>query len=235
MGGYPLLAWSIAAAKLSSRVTRVVVSTDSPDYAALARHYGAETPFLRPAELAQDHSLDIEFLLHALDWFKKNENYFPDFLMHLRPTSPLRDPQVLDQAVDMITGKPEATSVISVCPADHPPHKYLKMNQAGFLTSYIDGVEIHIPRQQCPQAYRCNGYVDVLRSASVWESKSHLGSNIWPIFTENPSDIDIELDFVKTGKELNGKVGSLLEYLEKIGPFASYDSLNIWKAASNGL
>ena len=73
--GYPLIAWSIAAAKQASCVTRLIVSTDDEEIAAVAREYGAETPFLRPSELAQDQTADLPVFEHALDWLEENENY----------------------------------------------------------------------------------------------------------------------------------------------------------------
>src|SRR5512135_1117225 len=83
--GYPLIAWSIAAAKQSKLVTRVIVSTDDEEIASVARELGAEVPFLRPAELAQDKSLDLPVFEHALQWLKENEGYQPDVVVQLRP------------------------------------------------------------------------------------------------------------------------------------------------------
>jgi CMP-N-acetylneuraminic acid synthetase len=88
--GYPLIAWSIAAAKQSELVTRVIVSTDDEEIAAVARAWGAETPFLRPAEFAEDKTTDLPVFVHALAWLAENENYRPDVVVQLRPTSPIR-------------------------------------------------------------------------------------------------------------------------------------------------
>src|SRR3990172_9365646 len=76
--GYPLIAWSIAAAKQSDSVTRVIVSTDDEEIAAVARQFGAETPFLRPAEHAQDNTTDLPVFVHALKWLAEHEGYKPD-------------------------------------------------------------------------------------------------------------------------------------------------------------
>ncbi len=223
LGGYPLIAWSIAAAKTAKKINRVIVSTDSPEYAAVARHYGAETPFLRPAEFSTDSSRDLDFLLHALGWLKEHEGCFPDFLVHLRPTNPLRDPEVIDQAIDLLASRPEASSVISVHPVDYPPCKYLKHGNDGYLTSYMEGVAIHIPRQECPQAFMSNGYVDVLRAGAVWTDKSQLGSKVLPLNTVDPSDIDVESDFQRTEDELPGRPLVLWKYLKDIGPIKIKD------------
>ena len=79
--GYPLIAWSIAAAQQASCVTRVIVSTDDQEIAAVAREHGAETPFLRPAEFAQDQTTDLPVFEHALQWLEEKEGYQPDVVI----------------------------------------------------------------------------------------------------------------------------------------------------------
>src|SRR3972149_11434895 len=100
--GYPLIAWSIAAAKLASSVTRVIVSTDDPEIAAVARECGAETPFLRPSELAQDATTDLPVFEHALKWMEEVEGYHPDIIVQLRPTSPIRPRTMVDDAIRIL-------------------------------------------------------------------------------------------------------------------------------------
>lgn len=82
--GYPLIAYSIAAGKNASTVTRVIVSTDDEEIAAVARDFGAETPFIRPAEFAQDQTTDYPVFVHTLEWLKTNEDYSPDIVIQLR-------------------------------------------------------------------------------------------------------------------------------------------------------
>lgn len=96
MNGKPLLAHSIGHALQSELVNRVMVSTDSPLYQRIAQEYEAEAPFLRPAEISGDTSLDIEVFEHALRWLADNEGYRPDLCVHLRPTHPVRDPRDID-------------------------------------------------------------------------------------------------------------------------------------------
>jgi CMP-N-acetylneuraminic acid synthetase len=96
---WPLIAWSIAAAKQSAYVTRVIVSTDDEEIAAVAREYGAETPFLRPAEFAQDKSTDMPLFEHALAWLAEHEGYQPEVVVQLRPTSPIRPRGLIDDAI----------------------------------------------------------------------------------------------------------------------------------------
>ncbi|HEY5903570.1 MAG TPA: acylneuraminate cytidylyltransferase family protein, partial [Anaerolineales bacterium] len=88
--GWPLLAWSIAAAQQAETVSRVIVSTDDEEIAAVGREYGAETPFLRPAEFARDDTTDLPVFEHALRWLDEHEGYRPEVVVQLRPTSPIR-------------------------------------------------------------------------------------------------------------------------------------------------
>src|SRR5215472_8005549 len=102
LAGRPLIAWSIAAAQQSRLVSRILVSTDDEEIAAVARAYGAEVPFIRPADLALNDTRDLPVFQHAIDWLERNEGYVPDVVVQLRPTSPLRPPGLLDEAVERL-------------------------------------------------------------------------------------------------------------------------------------
>ena len=91
LGGKPLLGRIVETAKKSKYLTRVIVSTDSEEYAKVARQFGAETPFTRPPEVSTDTSDDIEFIMHALKWLKENENYEPDIIVRCRRGYNARD------------------------------------------------------------------------------------------------------------------------------------------------
>lgn len=119
----PMLAWSIEHAKASRLINRVIVSTDSERYADIAREYGAEVPFIRPAEYATDTALDIDVFRHALNWLAENEGYHPDIVVQLRPTYPKRNPKDIDAMIEMLANAPEADSVRSVALAGEVPYK----------------------------------------------------------------------------------------------------------------
>lgn len=97
--GKPLIAWSIQHALSSSLVDRVIVSTDDQAIADVAREYGADVPFMRPAQLATDSAATEPSLIHALDWLKENEGYIPDNVILLQATSPFRKPGTIDAAI----------------------------------------------------------------------------------------------------------------------------------------
>src|SRR3989338_113028 len=118
--GKPLIAYSILAAKESKYVDRVIISTDSIKYAEIAKKYGAEAPFLRPSELAQDTSVEMDSCQHMLKWVEDNWNEKFDIVLKLEPTSPLRLPEDLNKAIEKLDEK-NADSVVSVAEAGTHP------------------------------------------------------------------------------------------------------------------
>ena len=101
LGDKPLMAWSIDQAKRSKYNMRIIVSTDSEEYQKIAQKWGAETPFLRPKKISGDLSIDYDFIVHALNWLNKNENYVPDIILHLRPTQPNRKVEDIDKCINI--------------------------------------------------------------------------------------------------------------------------------------
>ena len=114
INGKPMIAYSIGHAQKSKYINRIIVSTDSEEYAAIARDFGAETPFIRPAEYATDTSLDVDVFRHALTWLKENEGYEPDIVVHLRPTDPVRNVDDMDKMIEMMINDPTVDAIRSV-------------------------------------------------------------------------------------------------------------------------
>jgi YrbI family 3-deoxy-D-manno-octulosonate 8-phosphate phosphatase len=194
--GHPLIAYSIEAGLQARSVSRVIVSTDDEEIAAVARAYGAETPFLRPTELAQDRSLDLPLFQHALDWLAAEEGYYPDLLVQLRPTSPIRPPDLVDAAVETLLAHPLADSVRGVVPAGQNPHKMWRIDpQSGQMKNLLDvpGVAepYNAPRQELPPVYWQTGHVDVVRAATVRQG-SMSGRVILPVMVDPAYTVDID-------------------------------------------
>ena len=135
--GHPLIAYSIAAGLAAESVTRLIVSTDDEEIAAIARDYGAETPFLRPAELSQDNTPDLPVFQHALEWLEENEGYQPEILVQLRPTSPLRRVWHIDQSVHQLLEHPEADAIRTVCVPFQNPFKMWQIDPDGLMKPLI--------------------------------------------------------------------------------------------------
>ncbi|GIV64229.1 MAG: transferase [Bellilinea sp.] len=195
--GHPLIAYSIAAALQARRVTRVIVSTDDPEIAEVARSYGAEVPFLRPAELAQDSTLDLPVFQHALAWLTANEAYAPDVVVQLRPTSPIRPVGLVDEAVRILLEHPEADSVRGVVPAGQNPHKMWRIDlQTGQMKNLLDvpGVPepYNAPRQILPPVYWQTGHIDAIRPTTILEKNSMSGEVILPVMIDPRYTVDID-------------------------------------------
>uniref|UniRef100_A0A7C4PTH5 N-acylneuraminate cytidylyltransferase n=1 Tax=Anaerolinea thermolimosa TaxID=229919 RepID=A0A7C4PTH5_9CHLR len=194
--GHPLIAYSIAAARQSQSVTRVIVSTDDEEIARVAREYGAETPFMRPEELAQDQTLDLPVFQHALSWLEDQEGYRPDVVVQLRPTSPVRPPSLVDDAVKILLSHPEAHSVRGVVPAGQNPHKMWRIDpQNGQMTPLLQvpGLEepYNAPRQVLPPVYWQTGHVDAIRP-EVIRKGSMSGRVILPVMVDPAYTVDID-------------------------------------------
>jgi N-acylneuraminate cytidylyltransferase len=193
LGGHPLIAYSIVAAKMTPGVDRVIVSTDSAEYAAIANQYGAETPFLRPAEISGDKSTDMDLFVHALKWLNENENTVPEFMMHLRPTTPLRDPAFMQKAVELFLTKPEASSLRSGHAAQESPFKWFLKDEEGYFKGLRDDLtpeKVNLPRQSFPSVYVPDGYVDIVRS-SVILNEGTLHGNHMLVF-ESPYCVEVD-------------------------------------------
>jgi N-acylneuraminate cytidylyltransferase len=196
LAGIPLIAYSIAAAKGSTLVTRSIVSTDDDEVASVAQGYGAETPFMRPAEFAQDDTLDFPVFTHALSWLKEHENYQPDILVQLRPTSPLRPPECVDLAIRILLDHPEADSVRGVIPSGQNPFKMWQINEQGCMIPLLSlpGVPepFNAPRQALPRTYWQTGHIDVIRLTTILQKGSLSGDIIYPLQIDPRYAIDID-------------------------------------------
>ena len=196
--GYPLVAWSIAAGLQSGLVTRVIVSTDDEEIADVAREFGAETPFLRPAEFAQDNTTDLPVFEHALSWLKEHEGYAPDVVVQLRPTSPIRPWGMVDEAVRILLEHEDADCVRGVVPAGQNPHKMWRLPEGanGPMKNLLDveGVPepYNAPRQILPPVYWQTGHIDAIRTASILKKKSLTGDVIYPIVIDARYTVDID-------------------------------------------
>jgi len=195
--GKPLLAYSIEHALRCPLIDRVIVTTDTQEIAEVARAYGAEAPFLRPAEISTDHSLDVEFHHHALEWLQEHEGYRPRFVVNLRPTHPVRRAETIARAIETFAAAIEADSLRSVRPADQSPFKMWRIDERGYAVpaATLKGSTepYNMPRQLLPLVYWQDCYVDITRPEVVFEQKSTSGRRILPFLIEEECvDIDYE-------------------------------------------
>ena len=195
--GKPLVAYSIGHALASRHITRTIVSTDDLEVAGVARAFGAEIPFIRPAEFAQDLSPDVDAFRHALEWLLEHEGYRCDLVVHLRPTGPVRRVELIDKAIETILARPDADSLRSVSPPTETPYKMWRiadgllepiLNVPGVVEPYCQ------PRQSLPEVFWQNGYVDIVRPRVVLNEGMMCGRTILPFVIDEPI---FEIDYVE--------------------------------------
>jgi CMP-N-acetylneuraminic acid synthetase len=196
LAGRPLVTHAVDTALAANLVSRVLCSTDDPEIADVARAAGAEVPFLRPTELAQDHSEDWAVFKHALDWLLHNDAWQPDLIVNLRPTSPLRTPSHVDRAVQLLleTG---ADSVKAVCLARQHPHKMWLRRPDGRIEPFLKTAfrlarGPDVPRAQLEDVYWQNGVVDVTRREVILEQGVMIGPRVAGLVVQPEDSIDID-------------------------------------------
>ena len=216
LGGFPLIAYSIAACKLAAAIERTIVSTDSQEIADISKLFGAEVPFLRPTEFAKDTSTDKEVVEHALGWYEQHEGYAPEHWVQIRPTTPFRDPLKLSESIAYIKSKAEATSLVSVHEIEESPGKMF-----GEKDGYLHGLcpfdprpeYFTLPRQAFPPTYFGNGYVDIIKTYTLKKYKSCYGPRMLAFMTPDTGEIDAPDDFRKLNYFLENQKLPVYEYL----------------------
>lgn len=217
LAGHPLLAYSIAVARLAD-IDQVIVSTDSKYYAEIAKSYGAEVPFIRPVEISKDGSIDYQFMKHAMEWYKSNKGTIPEYWLHLRPTTPLRDPEVLICAVKCISEHPKATSLRSGHEAPESPFKWFLKDENGYFKSLRDDLtpeKVNMPRQTFPKIYNPDGYIDIVRSSHVLNGETLHGDKMLVFESPRCTEIDTTADFEYLEFEIKQFSSLLLTWLDK--------------------
>ncbi len=169
--GKPLIAWTLEAARAAKSIDRTIVSTDDETIAETARQWGGDVPFLRPTELAQDASPHIDVVLHALNWLDEHQDYRPDYLVLLQPTSPLRSAGDIDGAVALARTR-NAGAVVSVCETHDHPYLVRRMTDHGTLEEFLPCPISYARRQDLPPAYALNGAIYVVRRDVLLASRT---------------------------------------------------------------
>ena len=189
VAGKPLIAYSIEQALASRHVTRAIVSTDDAEIAEVARRHGADVPFRRPRQFARDRSPDGDVFRHALEWLRDREGYACDLVVHLRPTAPVRRVALIDDAIETMVRHPRAHSLRSVSRPEQTPYKMWRV-KGGRLEPLLQvrGVaEPHsLARQQLPDVYWQNGYIDIVRPHVVLNLGMMAGHRIVPFIIDEP-------------------------------------------------
>jgi CMP-N,N'-diacetyllegionaminic acid synthase len=194
LGGHPMLAYSISAALDSGVFDTVMVSTDSEAYARMARHYGAEVPFLRPAEFSGDLSPDIEWITHLLRTLAEQGHSW-DLFSILRPTSPLRQPETIRRAHGQFVAEVGADSLRAVEKCKQHPGKMWVVRGRRLLPLLPFGPVAQpwhsTPYQALPEIYTQNASLEMAWTRVVMETHTIAGTTIVPFLTEGHEGFDV--------------------------------------------
>lgn len=190
LNGKPLIAYTIDAALKSKYVDRLIVSTDDEKIAEVAKRFGAEIPFVRPNNLSGDTSSSASVIEHAIKYFE-NEKQIPDLIVLLQPTSPLREVDDIDEALEKFVNS-HAESLVSVCKSDQSPYWFKKINDNGFITDLLPQPSTYIRRQDTPDLYILNGAIYILDTKSFLSSKIILGEKALPYIMPYERSVDID-------------------------------------------
>jgi len=216
VAGKPLIVWTIEAALKSDCLSRVIVSTDCPEIAAISAAAGADVPFLRPARLAEDDTTHIEVVRHVIEWLRENEGGTPDYIMTLQPTSPFRTERDIDQAVALAFAS-NACAVVSVREAVDHPFLTMRMSDDGVMVRCVAPDRDDLRRQNLPGVYVLNGAIYLNRVDHLLEHEqlSPDGALGYVMPSDRSLDIDDEQDMAVAQSSLRRRCA---ESVVAVGP-----------------
>lgn len=190
--GKPLLQYSVAYSLNCPLVARTIVSTDSEEIASIAKNCGAEVPFLRPAELAQDDSPDYPVMRHALDELEKLYGEKIDVIILLRPTSPFRPAGLIEKAVELFEKHEDATSVRAMTVSKEHPFREWKM-QGEYTRGFVEDIlePYNLPRQKLPKVFFQTGDIEAIRRETLLKG-SVSGEKVLPLLIDRKDFLDID-------------------------------------------
>lgn len=184
--GKPLIAWAIETALKSTRINRVIVTTPDEEIAHIARKYGAEVPFIEPAEISATGGNTERAIIYTLEWMKKNEQYIPDSVMLLQSTNPLRLPQHLNEIIEQYE-KSGADSTISVCEAlgNHNP-AWMLVRDARHGARMFNDADIRtissMRSQELPECYLRNDIAYIFKTENLLQTPPNLYGDVVDLY-----------------------------------------------------
>jgi CMP-N-acetylneuraminic acid synthetase len=207
LGGKPLAQYTLEAAKKSKWINKIVISTNSVQVKLLAESLGIPVPFMRPEQLCGPHSTEFEFHEHALEWLRKHENYIPDFIVNLYPTSPFRTSISIDKAIEKIIEDTQADSLRSVIKCSEHPYKMWTESE-GRLTPFVskeDGQVHTLSYQMLPKVFIQNASIYITKPSTMDKFNSTVGERVLSFEMDDIESIDINnpIDFLTAESTLN--------------------------------
>ncbi|KAI3350329.1 acylneuraminate cytidylyltransferase family protein [Clostridium botulinum] len=195
INGKPLIAYTIEEALKSKYIDRVIVSTEDEEIAEISEKFGAEIPFFRPKELAQDNTPGIDPIIHSICYLEENEDYICEYVICLQCTSPFRKTYEIDEAIKELIEK-DGDSIVSVCESEISPY-WMKKIKSNKIIDFLDSGKNYKRRQDLPNIYRLNGAIYAAKTQIILQNKNWYTKNTLPYVMSKKSSIDIDdlIDF----------------------------------------
>ena len=191
INGIPLVEHTIRTAKKTTKISRLILSTDSEEIAKIAQKLGIEVPFLRPKKYSTTNSPTSDVIFHALDYLKKKENYEPDIITILQATSPLRQPSTIDKSVRLLVNS-NATSILGVSQMKQNPFLAFTLGSNKFLKPHMKNFQKFFQRQKFPKFYYPSGSIYTFWKKTLEEYGNIYGPKIKPLVVSKEESIDID-------------------------------------------
>lgn len=195
LAGKPLIAWTIEAALGCSFLDEIMITTDDDDIADVAKKYGANVPFLRPAELASDTATSFDVINHAVGYYKSKLGKEFDFVVLLQPTSPLRNARNISDAIELLAQK-HADAVVSVCEVEHSPLWMNALPADHSMAKFLRDEVKKSRSQELPQNYRLNGAIYICHTRRLLEENTlFISDNIFAYIMNQDVSVDIDTKY----------------------------------------
>lgn len=199
LGGRPLIDYTVKAALASKYLDRVVVSTDNEEISKIARESGAEVPFVRPSEIATKDATELAFHMHAIEWLSQNQDYRPDYIVNLYPTTPFRTTESIDSAIELILDHPQADGLRSVTKCSEHPYKMWTRDKE-YLNYFVhdDDPRVHtLSYHLLPEVFIQNASIYIIKKDVVMNQKTTIGKKMlcFEMSDEESVDINSPVDF----------------------------------------
>lgn len=194
LAGKPLIAWSIEAGKKSKYIDRIIVSTEDKEIRDISLVYGAEVPFLRPKELAQDNTSSVDTIVDVIMKLKDIEKLEYDFVLLLQPTSPLRNEKHIDESIDLlISNLDKYNALISVTELEHPVYWNRNIDDSQRLRNFMEyDKNKNYRRQDFMKTYRLNGAIYLIKTDAFLNYKNFETKDTLAYIMNRKSSIDID-------------------------------------------
>ena len=208
LNGIPLIAHSIRSALKNKLIKKVYFSSDSKKYLLIAKKYGCNNLLLRNKNLARDKSTDFDVFKNFVKLILKKKEKLPEYIVHLRPTTPIRKDKLLTKAIKYFLKNKDYTSLRSVNLMSNPSFKTFRIKNkklCSILKNDYSLDKYNKPKELFEPTYIPNGYIDIFKTKNIFKNYIH-GNKVYPfIVNELNFDIDDIRDYKKVKKKINDK------------------------------